>query len=61
MGGTFFLSFYNLGVVFVAHIFLLLLIPGEDADFGNVGGEEAVENGGGAGDYGGFGFEKGHC
>ena len=42
MGGTFFLSFYNLGMVFVAHIVLHLLIPGEDVDFGNVGGEEAV-------------------
>ena len=40
-------------MVFVAHIFLLLLIREEDADFGNVGGEEAVENGVAASDYGG--------
>lgn len=41
-GGTFFLSFYNLGMVFAAYIFLLLLIREEDADFGDVCGEEAV-------------------
>ena len=34
-----------LGLVLVAHVVLLLLVTGEDADFAYIGAEEALEDG----------------
>ena len=50
---------------FVAHVVLLLLIAGEDADFANIGGKEAVQNGmtegaGAAGNHQGLAGKNGH-
>ncbi len=53
------------GLVFVAHVVLLLLVAGEDADLLDVSGEEAPQYGipettGPAGDHQGLVFEDGH-
>ena len=52
-------------LVFVAHVVLLFLVAGEDADLLDVGGQEAPQHGiseapGPAGDHQGFVFEDGH-
>lgn len=53
------------GLVFVAHVVVLLIIPGEDAYLLDVGLEEAFQHGvpeapGPADDHQGFVFENGH-
>ena len=54
-----------LGLVFVAHVILFLLVAGEDADLADIRAQEAPEDGvaersGPAGDHQGLVFEDGH-